>query len=270
MYWTGAAALSLLVWIYLFCARGRFWRIETVPTGELPARLRVVAVVPARNEAAVIGQAVTSLLREDFPTPLHVVLVDDSSDDGTAAAARQAAQKIGCAENLTVLTGALLPPGWTGKLWAVSQGAQAAFELQPDYLLFTDADIRHHPRSVAELVAKAEAHQLDLASYMVRLCTGNFAEKPCFRHSFISSCSFTHRHGSPPLATRRPAQPVAASCSDLARWHASAAILQFAGRLSTIARWPAPSRLPAAKSGWVLRRKRTASALIAVSPKLAA
>jgi hopene-associated glycosyltransferase HpnB len=81
-----------------------------------------------------------------------------------------------------------LPPGWTGKLWAVSQGAQAAFEQQPDYLLFTDADIRHHSRSVAELVARAEAEQLDLASHMVRLSATNFAEKaliPAFVYFFL-------------------------------------------------------------------------------------
>jgi hopene-associated glycosyltransferase HpnB len=81
-----------------------------------------------------------------------------------------------------------LPPGWTGKLWAVSQGAQTAFEQQSDYLLFTDADVRHHSRSVAELVTKAEAEQLDLASYMVRLSTANFAEKaliPAFVYFFL-------------------------------------------------------------------------------------
>jgi len=188
MFWTGAAALSLLIWIYLVFARGGFWRIVTNDSGaNAPAR-KVIVVIPARNEADVIGEAVASLLTQDFPAPLHVILVDDASTDGTAEAARQAAQKIGRAEHLTVLTGAPLPPGWTGKLWAVSQGAQAAFEHQPDYLLFTDADIRHHSRSVAELVAKAEAEQLDLASYMVRLSTANFAEKaliPAFVYFFL-------------------------------------------------------------------------------------
>jgi hopene-associated glycosyltransferase HpnB len=188
MFWTGAAALSLLIWIYLVFARGSFWRIVTTPSGaNAPAR-KVIAIIPARNEADVIGEAVASLLTEDLLAPLHVILVDDASTDGTAETARQAAQKIGRAQHLTVLTGAPLPPGWTGKLWAVSQGAQAASEQQPDYLLFTDADIRHHSRSVAELVAKAEAEQLDLASYMVRLATANIAEKaliPAFVYFFL-------------------------------------------------------------------------------------
>lgn len=188
MFWTGAAALSLLVWLYLVFARGSFWRIVTNHhSANAPAR-KVIAVIPARNEADVIGEAVASLLTQDFPAPLHLILVDDASTDGTAEAARQAAQKIDHAKHLTVLTGAPLPLGWTGKLWAVSQGAQAAVDQQPDYLLFTDADIRHHSRSVAELVLKAEAEQLDLASHMVRLATANFAEKaliPAFVYFFL-------------------------------------------------------------------------------------
>jgi hopene-associated glycosyltransferase HpnB len=188
MYWIGAAALSLLIWIYLVCARGGFWRIaRTQSFPDVPGR-NVVAVIPARNEADVIGEAIASLLTQDFLTPLQIVLVDDASSDGTAQAAREAAQKTGRAEYLTVLNGAPLPAGWTGKLWAVSQGAQEALRRQPDYLLFTDADIRHHSRSVAELVAKAEASPLDLASYMVRLSTSNFAEKaliPAFVYFFL-------------------------------------------------------------------------------------
>jgi hopene-associated glycosyltransferase HpnB len=187
-YWTGAAAVSLFIWIYLVFARGGFWRIRTTPATEVPTARRVIAVVPARNEADVIGETIASLLHEDFPTPLHVVLVDDASNDGTADAARQAAQKIGRPESLTVLSSAPLPPGWTGKLWAVSQGVQEALKQQPDYLLFTDADIRHHSHSVAELVAKAEAEQLDLTSYMVRLSTSSFAEKaliPAFVYLFL-------------------------------------------------------------------------------------
>ena len=188
MLWTGAAALSLLIWIYLVFGRGSFWRIAASQSKAITPTRKVMAVIPARNEADVIGDAIASLLTQDFPAALHVVLVDDASSDGTASVARQSAQKIGRAEFLTVVTGAPLPPGWTGKLWAVSQGTQVALQLQPDYLLFTDADIRHHSRSVAELVAQAEAEQLDLASYMVLLSTYNFAEKaliPAFVYFFL-------------------------------------------------------------------------------------
>jgi hopene-associated glycosyltransferase HpnB len=188
MFWTAAAGLSLLIWIYLVFARGGFWRIGITQCGASLTTRNVVAVVPARYEPDVIDESVASLLTQEFPAPLHVVLVDDASTDGTAEAARHAAKKTGRAEFFTVLNGAPLPSGWTGKLWAVSQGAEEAMKRQPDYLLFTDADICHHSRSVAELVAKAEGEQLDLASYMVRLSTNNFAEKaliPAFVYFFL-------------------------------------------------------------------------------------
>lgn len=180
MYWDIAAAVSLLIWLYLVFARGGFWKIPNEANRKkVPAR-RVVAVLPARNEADVISQSISSLLQQD----LHVVLVDDSSSDGTADAAREIAGE----NNLTIIPGSPLPAGWTGKLWAVSQGAQEALTHQPDYLLFTDADICHHAHSVAELIAKAETEQLDLASYMVRLSTDNFAERaliPAFVYFFL-------------------------------------------------------------------------------------
>jgi hopene-associated glycosyltransferase HpnB len=182
MFWIAASALSLIIWLYLLFARGNFWRLTLNTTPCQPTSLRIVAVVPARNEADVIAESLTSLINQDLP--LHIVLVDDSSTDRTAAIARAVASP----EQLTIITGAPLSPRWTGKLWAVSQGAQEALKHQPDYLLFADADIHHHPHSVSELVSKAEAHHLDLASYMVRLSTANFAEKaliPAFVYFFL-------------------------------------------------------------------------------------
>ena len=188
MFWTVAAALSLLIWIYLLFARGGFWRVGPAPPGNIRSARRVVAVVPARNEADVIGEALTSLFTQHFVAPLQVVLVDDGSTDGTADVARVTAGKMGREKDLTILTGAPLPDGWTGKLWAVSQGTREALQQQPDYLLFTDADVRHDGRNVADLIAKIEAEDLDLASFMVRLSTKNFAEKaliPAFVYFFL-------------------------------------------------------------------------------------
>ncbi len=182
MFWISAASLSLLIWIYLVFFDGRFWRVPKTPIPtNIPLR-RIVVIIPARNEADVIATSISSLLQQD--TPPHIILIDDASTDGTAQAARTVADE----SRLTILTGAPLPPGWTGKLWAVHQGAQEALKDQPDYLLFTDADIRHHPHSIAELVSKAETDHLDLASYMVRLSTQNFAERaliPAFVYFFL-------------------------------------------------------------------------------------
>ncbi len=174
----GLALLSVLVWLYLLLARGGFWRARRhLPPEPLPqASRRVVAIVPARNEADVIGAAVGSLLAQRGPSRIEVIVVDDGSSDGTDSAAREAAAALGAAERLTVLNGAPLSPGWTGKLWAMCQGVACAAP-DADFLLFTDADIHHAPENVGALVAQAEHGGWDLVSYMVRLPTANFAER---------------------------------------------------------------------------------------------
>lgn len=177
---TALAALPLVIWMYLLAARGGFWRepqrLAPRPGHPDPAR-RIVAVVPARDEAQVIGAAVASLLRQRLAGSMHVIVVDDGSSDGTGAAALAAAAAIGASSNLTVMPSAPLPRGWTGKLWAMSQGVTASAALRPDYLLLTDADIHHDPDSVATLVASAESSGRDLASWMVRLSSATFAER---------------------------------------------------------------------------------------------
>jgi hopene-associated glycosyltransferase HpnB len=184
-----AAALPVLVWIYLLLARGGFWRtsrqLNHADPKSAPAR-SVVAVVPARNEADSIGTAVTSLLLQRLAGSIHVIVVDDGSTDGTAEAALQAAARLdaAAAARLTVVRGAALPPGWTGKLWAMSQGVDAAAALDPDYLLFTDADIVHEPDNVAALVANAHDAQRDLVSYMVLLSVQTAAER-CLIPAFV-------------------------------------------------------------------------------------
>ncbi len=186
------AAIPLLIWIYLLWGRGGFWRVsrnlapQTIPPP--PPAKHLVVVIPARDEAAGIAAAVKSLLNQEFPTPLHIIVVDDGSTDGTAGVAHAAALQAGKANQLTVIEGQPLPPGWTGKLWAVSQGVAHAQALSPDYLLFTDADIQHANRSVAGLLSTPEAGRFDLASYMVKLACVSAAEKaliPAFVYFFL-------------------------------------------------------------------------------------
>ena len=156
------SCLSLLIWCVLLFFRGGFWRarpaapLATAPRDAWPA---VAAVVPARNEADVIAQAVGTLLAQEYPGPFHVIVVDDHSTDGTADAARAAALQLQCPDRLTVLTAKPLPPGWSGKVWAQSQGIEAVrtLGLPADFLLLTDADIGHPTDAVAQLVARADA-----------------------------------------------------------------------------------------------------------------
>jgi len=174
------ACVPLSIWIYLVTSRGGFWRVSKhlAPVAhDSPRAKRVVAVVPARDEAAVIRQAITSLLDQNISPSLNVVLVDDGSSDGTAIIAKAAAEALGKLDQLTILNGRPLPEGWTGKMWAVAQGVGVAETLHPDFLLLTDGDISHGPDNVAELMAIAEHYRCDLASYMVKLATATTAEK---------------------------------------------------------------------------------------------
>ena len=184
------AAIPLAIWIYLLLARGSFWRLseDKIESRRLENWPRVVAVVPARNEAPTISQAVSSLAKQDYPGEFSIVVVDDHSDDGTAALARQAAEASGAAQRVTVHAAAPLAPGWTGKLWALHEGMQVAASQSAEFFWFTDADIEHAPDTLRRLVFRAEKNSLDLTSLMVLLQAKTFAERlliPPFLYFFL-------------------------------------------------------------------------------------
>lgn len=188
-------AVSLLVWLGLLGLRGRFWQadqileepdpqsLKPIPASTLPSTDSlpcICAVIPARNEAELLPVTLRSLLLQEYPGSLKVILVDDQSTDGTAEVARQVAESVnvteGKAAQLQVITAQPLPGGWSGKLWAMQQGIQAA-GAACDYLLLTDADIQHDPANVGRLVRRAVEQNLDLTSIMVRLRCESFWEQ---------------------------------------------------------------------------------------------
>jgi hopene-associated glycosyltransferase HpnB len=187
------ACLSLLVWVVLLAARGGFWRaqparalgaaaIEAAGKAEVTRRgawPALVAVVPARNEADVIGPALGSLLKQDYQGAFHVIVIDDHSTDGTATVAAATARDLDLQERLSVLSAKPLPPGWSGKVWAQSQGigALATLGLSAEFLLLTDADIHHPANAATQLVARAILEDRDLVSLMVRLRCDSLWEK---------------------------------------------------------------------------------------------
>ena len=165
---TAAALLALVIWAYLLLFHGGFWRADQRDSADAPAPRTwpaVTAIVPARDEAAVIGRSVASLLAQDYPGPLRLIVVDDGSSDGTAEVATRAAAGD---PRLQVIGGAPLPASWTGKLWALEQGVRREGETVP-WLWFSDADIVHAPDTLASLVARAEADGLVLNSLMAKL-----------------------------------------------------------------------------------------------------
>ena len=177
------ACLSCVAWLYLVFLHGGFWRaacrIGTDPVDALTNWPDVVVVIPARNEADVIGRTVNSLLMQDYPHPVPVLLVNDNSNDGTVTAARQAATAIKQQDRLCIHDGAALPAGWTGKVWAMHQGVSRAQDLFPRarYILFSDADILHEPSNLRRLVVRAETEGRDLVSIMVLLAAKGVWER---------------------------------------------------------------------------------------------
>ena len=170
----GLAAASLLAWIGVLVGRGLFWwpspRLEPPARGAKASDCSVVAVVPARNEAQILPHTLPTVLTQDYCGPFGVALVDDRSEDGTASAARAAAEELLAEDRLTVVVGAPLAAGWSGKVWAMHQGAAAASAADPpEFLWFTDADIAHEPWVLAALVDRAESDGLDLVSVMATL-----------------------------------------------------------------------------------------------------
>ena len=175
-----ACVLAAVAWAYLFGGHGGFWRT----TARLPPVTRdpagwpdVVAVVPARNEAEMLPVTLPTLLGQDYPGALSVILVDDCSSDGTAEVAAEIGR--GSDRPLRVIPGVQpssdgTGAGWAGKVWAMAQGLRAVGIPSgeapgPGYVLFTDADIAWDAGALRGLVGAAEEDGRDLLSQMALL-----------------------------------------------------------------------------------------------------
>jgi hopene-associated glycosyltransferase HpnB len=212
-----ACTLAAITWIYLLAGHGGFWRTdqrlpplsraaadrgglggsppEGSTVGDPGSWPGVVAVVPARNEAAVLPGTLPTLLAQDYPGAFAVVLVDDDSSDATP----EVAAALDRAGRLRVVSGRPTPPGWAGKVWAMHQGVRAAGNAV--YLLFTDADIGYAPGVVTALVRAAEADDRGLVSQMALLRADTFWERlivPAFVYFFAQLYPFrrVNRPGS--------------------------------------------------------------------------
>lgn len=179
----GLAVLSALIWFGLMFFHGSFWQggpiLRPSSPQKSPADIApdVTVIIPARDEAESIQTALGSLLAQDYPGKLSLILVNDRSEDNTGALARSLPDPKG---RLTVLDGADPAPGWSGKLWAVAQGvaeARLRQETNRGYILFTDADIVHAPAHVSTLVAKAQTDALHMVSEMVELQCESLPER---------------------------------------------------------------------------------------------
>lgn len=161
---TVLAFAGLALWATILLLPWRPW--STRERLEAPAAARtgvgltdVTALIPARNEAGHIGATLAALARQG--PDLAIILVDDESDDGTAARARQ------CGLNrLCIVNGRPPPPGWSGKLWALEQGRAG---ISSEYTLLLDADVSLDPGVLVALRDKLRREDYALVSLMVEL-----------------------------------------------------------------------------------------------------
>lgn len=167
--------LSLAAWSGLALLRGRFWQVAPVlPAATDLAPCRVTVVIPARNEEEHLAECLESLLQQRIAADLHLIVVDDNSTDRTASLVSEAASRDA---RVQLVKGKPLPAGWSGKLWAVSQGLEQPHALAAEFLLLTDADILHGSEHLAQLVGAAQREGLEMVSEMVRLRTESMAER---------------------------------------------------------------------------------------------
>jgi hopene-associated glycosyltransferase HpnB len=157
-------------------------RLEPTPQRDPPEDLSDVTVlIPARDEAGVIGTTLTALARQG--PNLRVVVIDDESKDNTALICEELRAMLRSpgqagAESFTlaidVLRGRPLPAGWGGKLWALEQGRE---RVKTPFTLLLDADIELAPGVMPALLHKARETDAKLVSVMARLSTQSFWEK---------------------------------------------------------------------------------------------
>ena len=137
----------------------------------------VTAIVPARNEEAVIAACIESLACQTEIA--EILVVNDQSTDATANVVRGLTDKI---PNLRLLETSELPDGWVGKNHALWVGVQ---EAKSAWLLFTDADAEHESKSVAQAVKLAGQHDAALVSFSPEQVTNAWYEKALIPYIFL-------------------------------------------------------------------------------------
>jgi hopene-associated glycosyltransferase HpnB len=148
-------------------------RLEADPADEDADLGSVTVLIPARDEADVVGRTIAALARQG--RGLDALLVDDQSSDGTAEAAVRAAAAAGAGRlSLRVVGGRALPAGWAGKLWALEQGLT---EVERPFTLLLDADIELAPGMIAGLLRAAHERSVSLVSIMAELRCATFWER---------------------------------------------------------------------------------------------
>jgi len=132
-----------------------------------PGRPPISVLIPARNEEANIAAAVTAILASS-DVELDLCVLDDGSTDRTPEILAAITDP-----RLRVLTGGVLPPGWSGKQHACARLAEAA---RHELLVFVDADVRLAPDALSRMAGFMHLNDVGLASGFPRQITVGWAE----------------------------------------------------------------------------------------------
>lgn len=174
--WTVAASLLALIdvrnAIITYVRAGRIATIPIIQTTDEDAKgpgttsngsPAVTLVVPARNEAANIVSCVESVMAQNGIS-WRAIVCDDASEDGTGDLALKTANGD---PRISVLRLEGPPPGWAGKVHAITRGAELAelADKGSEWILFMDADCRlAAPSALSSVVSYAQDNQIDLVS----------------------------------------------------------------------------------------------------------
>ena len=193
------------------------------PGAQEPAPPDLTVVIPAFNEAANIARCLSSVLRSDPPASTWtVVVVDDESNDATAAIAASTAHahQNSCSASVRILQAGPRPRGerWVGKNWACTQAVDqlAAAHQTSEWILFLDADVTLAPHTLRTAVQQARQEQADLFSLAPRLvcsCLAEWMVQPIMA-SLLGL-------GFPILETNDPESPVAFAAGPFMLFQAS-------------------------------------------------
>ena len=151
----------------------------------------ITVIIPAHNEAEVIGGLVASLRAQDHPA-FRVVLALDRCTDETGKIAREA---IGDDSRFLIMEIDTCPEGWAGKVNAVCQAvawttehrwtsennwtrddSESSESGRPGLLLFTDADCTFEPEALRAAAALLAERGLHLLSFLNELGTAAWYE----------------------------------------------------------------------------------------------
>jgi chlorobactene glucosyltransferase len=145
-----------------------FPRLKKAPVVKREPLISVL--IPARNEAKIIGETIESLLGQSYEN-FELLILDDNSTDDTAAIVRKHAARD---KRIQLLKGRPLASGWLGKNWACHQLAQAAGS---DYLLFSDADVIWDRQGLSAVVEMSQQQASDLLTIWPTQITRTWAER---------------------------------------------------------------------------------------------